>query len=51
MDTEQDVFERDPNIGEDIRNMFSPEDIKDIFNDDPNIGTDIERLFKNKEEK
>ncbi len=49
--TDQDIFEQDPNIGEDIRNLYSSEDRKDIFYDDPYIGTDIERLFKDEEEK
>ena len=47
----QDIFEQDPNIGEDLRDLFSSEDKKDIFDDDPYIGTDIEKLFKNEEKK
>ena len=47
MDNDPNVFQWDPNIGEDIRNLFSPDkDKEDIFNDDPNIGSDTEKLFR-----
>ena len=44
-DNDPNVFEWDPNIGEDIRNLFSP-DKEDIFDDDPNLGSEIEKLFR-----
>lgn len=45
----QDIFEQDSLIGEDIRDLFNNR--KDIFEDDPYIGEDLEKLFKNEEEK
>jgi urease accessory protein UreF len=50
-ETNQDIFDQDPNIGKDIRNLFDDKDRKDIFDDDPNIGADISKLFGNEEEK
>ena len=63
-EADQDIFEKDLYIGEDIRNLFNNRNRnrKDIFVDDPYIGEDLvvddpyigedlEKLFKEEEEK
>ena len=48
-ETNKDIFDNDPEVGEDIRNLFK--DRKDIFHDDPDIGENIKRMFEDEERK